>query len=154
MALWLLGWVSLSSCASEATATEASPTAAAATPEQPAANDAPPSGQAAAKSSTGIDTAAGAASVKAGALVLDVRTQGEFDGGAIESAVLIPHTEVVARIDEIAGLVEGDRSHPVVVYCRSGRRSGVAQADLQAAGFTAVVNGGGYAALQKALDAP
>ena len=41
-------------------------------------------------------------------------------------------------------LVGGDKAKPVVVYCASGARSRKAQQQLEAAGYTNVVNGGGY----------
>lgn len=82
--------------------------------------------------------------VMAGALLLDVRTPEEFASGHVEGALNIDHSQVSARLEEIAGLVEGDRHKPIVVYCRSGRRSGLAKQTLEAAGFDRVTNLGGY----------
>ncbi|TNE38051.1 MAG: rhodanese-like domain-containing protein [Alphaproteobacteria bacterium] len=79
-----------------------------------------------------------------GALLVDVRTQEEFDAGHIEGALLIPHDQVAARLAEF-----GEDTHrPVVVYCRSGHRAGLAQTTLEENGFTRVFNGGGYEALK------
>ncbi len=78
-----------------------------------------------------------------GALLLDVRSFEEFESGHVEGAKLIPHDQVAARLDEIAGLLEGDRSKPIVVYCRSGKRSKMAKQTLEQAGFTQVVDLGG-----------
>ncbi|MDP1698774.1 MAG: rhodanese-like domain-containing protein [Xanthomonadaceae bacterium] len=61
-------------------------------------------------------------------LVLDVRTQVEFDAGHIPGAVLIPHDQLAERFDE----VPVDRE--VVVYCHSGRRSTLAERILVAHG--------------------
>lgn len=82
--------------------------------------------------------------VEAGALLLDVRTAEEFAAGHVEGALNIDHSQVPARLEEIEGLVEGDRHRPIVVYCRSGRRSGMAKQALEAAGFDRVTNLGGY----------
>jgi phage shock protein E len=85
--------------------------------------------------------------VQSGALVIDVRTPAEFSGGAIQGAVNIPHDEITARI----GQVEADKSRPIIVYCRSGARSAVAKKSLEQAGYTQVVNGGGFSKVQKLL---
>ena len=65
-------------------------------------------------------------------LILDVRTQREFDGGRVPGAVLIPHTELMDRFDEIAEFMD----KPVVVYCEAGGRAGRAENELREAGFT------------------
>jgi len=75
-----------------------------------------------------------------GALLVDVRTPGEHQQGHLEGALLIPHTEVAARIAEFGD----DKSRPVVLYCKSGGRAGKAQKVLEENGFTHVVNAGGY----------
>jgi phage shock protein E len=62
-------------------------------------------------------------------IVLDVRTPEEFAAGHVPGAVLIPYDELPARLDEL------DRSRWVLVYCRSGRRSGIAEQTLVDAGF-------------------
>lgn len=76
--------------------------------------------------------------IKAGALVVDVRTPAEFADGHFKGALNIPVDTVQARMNEF-----GDKGRPIVVYCRSGARSGRAQQMLQAAGYTDVTNGGG-----------
>lgn len=81
-----------------------------------------------------------------GALIVDVRSQGEFDSGHLEGALLIPHDQTSARLAEFGE----DLNRPIVVYCRSGNRAGTTQKVLEAAGFTNVVNGGGYSGLMKA----
>lgn len=79
-----------------------------------------------------------------GALLLDVRSVSEFESGHVEGAVLIPHTEIEARLEEIIEALGGDKTKPIVVYCRSGRRSGFAKQTLVEHGFTQVSNLGGY----------
>jgi phage shock protein E len=72
-----------------------------------------------------------------GATVIDVRTPAEFGQGAYPGAVNIPLAELSARVPEIR------RDRPVVLYCRSGARSGLAAGQLRKAGFTDIVNAGG-----------
>lgn len=63
-------------------------------------------------------------------VILDVRTQAEYDDGHIEGAILIPHTELADRLDEV------DTSDEILVYCRTGNRSAVAMEILEDAGST------------------
>jgi len=63
--------------------------------------------------------------------ILDVRTVEEYADGHVPGAVNIPHTEIADRLAEIAAL--GDNE--IVLYCRSGRRAGVAAEVLRAAGY-------------------
>ncbi|PIQ38048.1 MAG: sulfurtransferase [Lysobacterales bacterium CG17_big_fil_post_rev_8_21_14_2_50_64_11] len=63
-------------------------------------------------------------------LVLDVRSQAEFDAGHVPGAVLIPHDQLAERLDE----VPADRD--VVVYCHSGRRATLAERVLVENGRT------------------
>jgi phage shock protein E len=81
--------------------------------------------------------------IRDGALLIDVRTQPEFDAGHLEGALRIGHEQ----IDDLGSAIGADKDRAVVLYCRSGRRSGLAQKALQQRGFTNVVNGGGYEAL-------
>ncbi len=64
-------------------------------------------------------------------LILDVRTPEEFATGHVPTAVNIPHTEIEARLQEVRRAGDVD----VVVYCRSGRRAGIAEKILHDAGF-------------------
>lgn len=68
--------------------------------------------------------------------ILDVRTAGEFSGGHIEGAVLIPISELQKRLGEL----KGREKEPLFVYCRSGNRSTVAGKFLVDAGFEQVIN--------------
>jgi rhodanese-related sulfurtransferase len=69
-------------------------------------------------------------------LLLDVRTQGEFDEGHITDSTLIPVSELERRLDEINEY----KNLPVLVYCRSGNRSVTASNILLENGFTNVHN--------------
>lgn len=68
-----------------------------------------------------------------GVTVLDVRSAQEFESGHVPGALNIPHDQVAARSAEL-----GAKDRPVLLYCRSGRRSGLAAADLARLGFTAL----------------
>lgn len=82
-----------------------------------------------------------------GALVLDVREDNEFSGGRLAGARHIPLGVLKQRMKEI----EKFRDSPVLVYCRSGTRSGSAAAQLASAGFKDVTNlQGGIQAWQSA----
>jgi rhodanese-related sulfurtransferase len=78
-----------------------------------------------------VDGATAKALVAAGAKVVDVRTPQEFASGHVPGAINIPYEEIGKRAAEI-----GPPSTPVVLYCRTGRRSGVAAEALQKAGFS------------------
>lgn len=93
-------------------------------------------------------TAALHALAQPGAVLIDVRTADEFASGALPGATLIPHGDIATRIAEVAP----DKNTPVVLYCRSGRRSGIAQDTLQSLGYTQVINAGGYDQFKLARD--
>jgi rhodanese-related sulfurtransferase len=64
--------------------------------------------------------------------ILDVRAKEEFDLGHLDSAILIPVDELEARFGELS------KDKPVIVYCRSGKRSATAAAILVSKGFPQV----------------
>jgi rhodanese-related sulfurtransferase len=86
--------------------------------------------------------------VENGALVVDVRTAGEFSGGHIEGAINIPYDRVAQKLPA----VEADQSRPIVVYCLSGSRSSAAKRSLEQAGYTNVVNGGSYHSMRRVVE--
>ncbi|MEX1192193.1 MAG: rhodanese-like domain-containing protein [Brumimicrobium sp.] len=71
-----------------------------------------------------------------GAYLVDVRSPGEFSGGSAEGAVNIPLDQIANRTDELKG------KDSIVVFCRSGNRSGQAKSILEQKGFKNIVNGG------------
>jgi phage shock protein E len=81
---------------------------------------------------TTIDGAAARKLVAEGALLLDVRTPGEFAGGHVPGAQNVP----VETLPGGAASLPKDK--PVVVYCRSGARSARARGLLEQSGFVAV----------------
>jgi phage shock protein E len=73
--------------------------------------------------------------VSQGALLVDVRSPGEFASGHVDGARNIPVSEIGARASEL-----GARDRPVVLYCASGTRSAIAARTLRGNGFTRVYN--------------
>lgn len=65
-------------------------------------------------------------------VVLDVRAPEEFAAGHVPGAINVPHDQVEARLPELQTKLAGK---DVVVYCRSGRRAGMALSVLEKAGF-------------------
>ncbi|WP_124642187.1 MULTISPECIES: rhodanese-like domain-containing protein [Amniculibacterium] len=80
--------------------------------------------------------------------LIDVREPMELEmDGEMDNAINIPLGEVEDRKDEILSL-EG----PVVLFCKSGNRSGKALELLESNGFKNGYNGGGYAQLKDTLE--
>jgi phage shock protein E len=80
-------------------------------------------------------------------LVIDVRTQAEWNNGHVEGAILIPYDVIGKKI----GAVAKEKSRRIYVYCRSGRRSQIAKEALEKLGYKDVVNLGSYEDAAKAL---
>lgn len=78
---------------------------------------------------------------------LDVRSHEEFASGHLPGAVNIPHTEIAAGIAEL----KLDKNTPIAIYCKSGRRAGLALEVLQQQGYTNLTNKGGYEQLKQQL---
>jgi rhodanese-related sulfurtransferase len=72
-----------------------------------------------------------------GVTIVDVREPSEFNGGHIEGALNIPLGTVPARLEEFKNM-----SKPLIMYCRSGGRSGQATHYLSMNGVEEVYNGG------------
>jgi phage shock protein E len=83
-------------------------------------------------------------------VVIDVRTEQEFQAGHIQGALLIPHDQIAQKIAN-AKISKDDH---VVLYCRSGRRSGMALDTLKGLGFSNVENYGSLEQAQKRLQKP
>ena len=74
-----------------------------------------------------------------GYIILDVRTQEEYDQGHIPGAILIPDTEIKAKAEDVLT----DKEQMILVYCRSGRRSKLAAETLVELGYTNIKEFGG-----------
>ena len=93
-----------------------------------------------AKELAGLDLNACLAAMKntPRAVLIDVRDEDEFAAGHIPGAICIP----LERIEETADRLP-ERDAPLLLYCRSGRRSGLAEQALRERGYTNAVNIGG-----------
>lgn len=81
--------------------------------------------------------------IKDGAIILDVRTPGEYAGGHIRGSVNIPVDQLKNKISSL----KKDRA--IITCCASGMRSGTARGILKANGFSEVHNGGSWTSLKK-----
>lgn len=81
--------------------------------------------------------------VKQGAVILDVRTRGEFKGNHIKGSINISVDEIGRNLHRIP-----DKQKTIITCCASGMRSASARRMLVSAGYTAVHNGGSWAGLQ------
>ncbi len=77
-------------------------------------------------------------------IIIDVRTPEEFKQGHLENAKNIPVDELPWKLDTF------DKEDKVIVYCRSGRRSGMALKMMEEHGMLNVLNAGGFRELEKA----
>ena len=80
-----------------------------------------------------------------GAVIIDVRTPGEFSGGHIKGAINIPVDSIRSKINDIK-----KKGKPVITCCASGMRSGSATSMLKQAGVEAY-NGGSWMSLQNKM---
>jgi phage shock protein E len=80
-----------------------------------------------------------------GAVIIDVRTPGEFQQGHIKNSKNIPLNIISTKINEIKKL-----NKPVIVCCQSGMRSGQAAGILKSNSIE-VMNGGGWQSLENKL---
>jgi len=80
-----------------------------------------------------------------GAIIIDVRTPGEFASGHIKGSKNIPLDTISSKIVEIKKL-----NKPVIACCRSGMRSGQATSILKQNGIECL-NGGGWDSLERKL---
>ena len=74
-----------------------------------------------------------------GYIILDVRTQEEYDQGHIPGAFVISHEEIAEKAEEVLT----DKDQLILVYCRSGRRSKIASEALVELGYTNIKEFGG-----------
>jgi phage shock protein E len=76
------------------------------------------------------------ATIDEGAFLVDVRTPGEFNSGHVKGSVNIPLDSITHQLPKFKN------KKNIIVFCRSGNRSGQAKTILEQNGFTNVVNGG------------
>lgn len=78
-------------------------------------------------------------------LWIDVRTAEEYKAGHLEGAINIPYDEIEQKITA----VNVDKTADIQLYCRSGRRSGIALETLRSLGYSKVTNAGAYEQLKQ-----
>lgn len=83
--------------------------------------------------------------IDAGAIVIDVRTAEEFAEGHLKNAINIPFEQIAIEINKL----NITKDTPIVLYCRSGGRSGTAFNTLVSQKFTNSYNGGGLETLRQ-----
>ena len=69
-------------------------------------------------------------------IIIDVRTEEEYESGHIEKAINIPYTEIESKVNY-------DKDQAIAVYCRTGVRSSEAAKTLEKMGYTKIYNLGG-----------
>lgn len=79
--------------------------------------------------------------------VIDVRTEAEFQTGALQGAINLPLAQLEQRLDELPS----DRQASLVIYCASGGRSAMACTLLRQHGYIRALNAGGLWAAAAAL---
>ena len=84
--------------------------------------------------------------IEKGAFLVDVRTPEEFAAGHVNASVNIPLDQLANHLDAFQG------KENIIVFCRSGARSGMAKSILEQAGFNAVTNGGGWLDIKALID--
>lgn len=84
--------------------------------------------------------------VKEGAIILDVRSRGEYAGGHIKGSVNISVDTLKNNLSQLK-----NKNNAIITCCASGMRSASAKSILIANGYTKVYNGGGWSSLQNKL---
>jgi phage shock protein E len=84
--------------------------------------------------------------IKQGAIVVDVRTKGEYTGGHIRGSVNIPVEQLNKNLHRLA-----DKNKAIITCCASGMRSGAAKNILKSNGYLQVFNGGSWISLQSKI---
>jgi phage shock protein E len=86
--------------------------------------------------------------LKQGALLMDVRTVAEYNAKRLTNAINIPLDQVQQELPRRMT----DRSKVVLLHCRSGRRSGIAEKELRALGYTNVFNIGSFGQAEEVVN--
>ena len=78
--------------------------------------------------------------VRAEGVWIDVRSPEEYAEGHLSDSTNIPLEQITGKIAQ----VQPDKTAPINLYCKSGRRAGLAKQMLEKLGYTNVTNQGGY----------
>ncbi|MFM2290715.1 MAG: hypothetical protein RIS29_528 [Bacteroidota bacterium] len=85
--------------------------------------------------------------VEQGAIILDVRTKGEFSGGHIKGALNIPLDQLNANLGKLKS-----KNTVIITCCASGMRSASAKGILSSKGYAQVYNGGSWMSLNRKIN--
>ena len=83
--------------------------------------------------------------VKQGAIILDVRSKGEFQSGHIKGSINIPVDTLNSNFSKLK------KDNTIITCCASGMRSASAKSILKSNGYNEVHNGGGWSSLQNKI---
>jgi rhodanese-related sulfurtransferase len=81
-----------------------------------------------------------------GAIILDVRTKGEFQGGHIKNAMNIPVDSISSNLSKLK-----NKDKAIITCCASGMRSASAKSILKSKGYEKVYNGGAWTSLDRKI---
>jgi phage shock protein E len=84
--------------------------------------------------------------VEDGAIIVDVRTKGEFQQGHIKNAMNIPVDSISANLSKLK-----NKDKAIITCCASGMRSGTAKSILKSKGYQKVYNGGAWTSLNRKI---
>ena len=84
--------------------------------------------------------------MKNGAIIVDVRSKGEFAGGHIKGSLNIPLNTLSQNLNILK-----DKNKTIITCCASGMRSATAKGILKSNGYTQVFNGGGWHSLNNKI---
>jgi rhodanese-related sulfurtransferase len=85
--------------------------------------------------------------ISEGAIILDVRSHGEYVTGHIEGSVNISVNKLSENLNKLKS-----KKQPIITCCASGMRSASAKGILESKGYTNVINGGSWQSLEKKIN--
>jgi phage shock protein E len=85
--------------------------------------------------------------IKDGAVILDVRSKGEYAGGHIDGSINISVDQLVGNLSKLK-----DKNKTIITCCASGMRSASAKSILKSNDYSSVYNGGGWQSLNRKLN--
>ena len=94
----------------------------------------------------GLKTTNYAQLMQDGAMIIDVRTPGEFSSGHIKNSINIPVDKLPHQLNKLKS-----KDKPIITCCASGMRSAAAKNILKSNGFAQVYNGGAWHSLQNKI---
>jgi phage shock protein E len=100
------------------------------------------------KAATQISESQARELIKKGAVILDVRTEAEFQARSIAGVTNVP----LDRFEKTLPKLATDKGQPVLLHCQSGARSGMAVKTAEGLGYTNVHNLGSFERARKIIE--